>query len=876
MRNIFLVSIFILFCAPSPGTAQSGQEVVAAADVTGNWFNPGRDGEGCNLTLEGDNQSIILTCYSYLDKEQVWMIGSGTLGTDGNDDRLSIGSMVITSGAQFGSAFHADDVVREVFGGVVMQFTDCNSASITFDPIDPRFTRFETAYQKIVPGACNGNPLESTGTDAATIGNWFDPARDGEGIQVALEADGSTYVATYYTYLNGEQAWLIGTGRRDGTTIRFDDMTLTGGADYGPAFNPADVTRTPWGRMVVDIADCSRAKVSFDSDLPQFESFSVDMVKIVQGPCRALTLKGRVVDDAVVNATVIATVGDRIYETVTDENGNYELRVVVRSADEFVRLSARGSEAQPTVRFESMLGGAGRLIAEAGNDAVLSSAEDAQTDITHFTTAQFALVLQANQGSLPADDARLSQLAEAISIDDMIWGAAFIRLVVDGGRALPAGVADTLALLASEESMQSFFDSLSPDEQDQAYTDVLDNAPSSVAFTPESIPSEAVLYVPSPLGTVPPPGGGVVAMLQFDHPSAGSGTLRWVDELLNTPAGLQTTWTLENGVVTAIPATFRVIDHRTETCVSPGGIEIRSETFTLIDKWELRRVARADVDSVELRTYWRTFQSGVQKCNIQQFGHWKRGLLAFKSDRLPFAANDLHGARALPYLIVPADESFRRTTSAVFNFDTAQVEAPGLQSGFDLSYLNGRIVGTLTNMEGQVYGVEYRRYRSDGRKGDAVVALVTGPDGASAVVGGMSVAVDPDFTSTDIGAPTIYRSGLELGNFRGVSNGSFPFFIQLDTDGEVISIELGPTKNSPRTIGSSTWAVEDGRVVLRRIGGPANGARSRDWTPVAMDGNRMYVLERLYQFVSADDPESQFVMRSNFYDIVDEVQFERP
>ncbi|MDZ4348866.1 MAG: carboxypeptidase-like regulatory domain-containing protein [Xanthomonadaceae bacterium] len=884
MSRNSILSLALLAVIAAPALAQSSPEPILAQDLTGNWFNPSRDGEGCNLTLEGDDQSMILTCFTYLGGKQVWLIGSNTF--DEASGELVIDQFVITSGAQFGSAFRPEDVVREAWGRATLQFADCNTALIEFEPADARFTGFETAYQKIVPGPCNSDRMASASGDTTVIGNWFNPNRDGEGIQVALEGDGATYVATYYTYLNGEQAWIIGSGLLDGTTISFDNMTLTGGADFGPAFDPADVTRTPWGQMVLDITDCSLAQVTFNSALPAFEDFSTQMVKIVQGPCRALTLKGQVTDSPIADATVTAQVGDRQYQTVADANGDYELRVVARSGDEFVRLSATGSEAQPHVQFESLLGSAGRLIDEAGGDNVLSSDENAQTDVTHFTTAQFALMVEANQGAVPADDDSLALLTEGISADALVQGAALIQLVVDGGAALPDGVTDTLALLTDPEATQAFIDSLPEGALQQAIADVANTVPASVAFAPGNIPAEYALYFPSPVGTVQSFEGGAFALLRFDDTSGSSGTVEWLTKTLLPDASRS--WSLSGGVITVTPdalhGRFGISD-----CETPTGNSTLVGTIDEILRWELRRVARAGVDTIELKQFNAIRYVDPASCNdpLPPPREFSTNLLAFKTDTLPFAAADLVGAHMLPLVTIQAADdtlfdAFIR--SALFDFDTSRLDAPGMQAGFTAGLADGRIHATLTRADGSAsYDHEYRRYRSDGRKGSAVMAVVTRSDGARAIAGGMGVKADQSLTFTTTNAPGIYRSGLELGNFCCLGNGGSPFFIRLNDDAErtVTRASFNPTlRDQPTVDNNRKWSVEGDWLVLRRNGGSLDGLQTRRWLPVAQDGNRVYLVEQRWS-IDLDDDTGGFnnyldEQRSAFYDLVDAVQFERP
>ena len=118
-------------------------------------------------------------------------------------------------------------------------------------------------------------------------GNFYDPQRSGEGIQLTLENDGETFILTYYTYLDGEQVWLIGTGALEDGRIVFEDISMTDGADYGSAFDPDEVNVIAWGEIEMAFIDCNRAVLDIVSDLDEFEPFVVEMERIVPAVCGA-------------------------------------------------------------------------------------------------------------------------------------------------------------------------------------------------------------------------------------------------------------------------------------------------------------------------------------------------------------------------------------------------------------------------------------------------------------------------------------------------------------------------------------------------------------------------------------------------------------
>jgi hypothetical protein len=258
--------------------------VTPEAPLSGNWFNPARDGEGCQLTREANGSTYILTCYVYNQADpyatdHVWMIGAGSV----DDGAFVSTGMVITEGAQYGSAFDPDDVNRIPFGSVTMEFDDCNTADVIMDPVAPGFENVVLPMQKIVPVDCSGGIPDPA--NASRAGNWFNPDRDGEGFQLAVEGSDGLHVITFYTYLDGEPAWLIGAGTIQGDTIEFADTVITSGTGFGADFDPADVVRTPFGSLTLTFEDCNNATIVVDSDLPAFEDQTIELTRIVQGQC---------------------------------------------------------------------------------------------------------------------------------------------------------------------------------------------------------------------------------------------------------------------------------------------------------------------------------------------------------------------------------------------------------------------------------------------------------------------------------------------------------------------------------------------------------------------------------------------------------------
>jgi hypothetical protein len=62
--------------------------------------------------------------------------------------------MIITSGATFGSEFDAEDVIRETFGMITVDFSNCNNFTATVDSFLPEFSDIVLDVTKVIPAVC--------------------------------------------------------------------------------------------------------------------------------------------------------------------------------------------------------------------------------------------------------------------------------------------------------------------------------------------------------------------------------------------------------------------------------------------------------------------------------------------------------------------------------------------------------------------------------------------------------------------------------------------------------------------------------------------------------------------------------------------------
>lgn len=174
----------------------------------------------------------------------------------------------------------------------------------------------------------------------------------------------------------------------------------------------------------------------------------------------AVTLTGTVTDAPIANAVVTATVGGETFTATADASGNYSLAIEIEEANvgQFVTLNARGVGDQAFVEFTSLAGSFQSLLAQAGDDATLSSAENFATQITNVSTAEAVFLKQANGGQPITTDSALTTLSAQINAQDVLDLAAAIKLVVDDptNYSMPAGQTSILELASNPAARQTF------------------------------------------------------------------------------------------------------------------------------------------------------------------------------------------------------------------------------------------------------------------------------------------------------------------------------------------------------------------------------------------------------------------------------------
>lgn len=277
MRSIWVAVLlcFLALAAPAVHAAQppaprggvvQGPYWIGPAH-SGSWFQADRSGEGFILEILPDGNSVA-AWFTFPAAgeagEQLWLVASGG---EMRGDTLIFEQVTRSSGGRFGPAFDPAQVRPVFWGRWEFQFHDCNSATLRYrgDAIYGEGTRQLQRITSLDQLSCNGGRLLAAGGGRALQGlrsrngNWFVPARSGEGWFIEDLPDGRMLVYWFTFDTAGNPLWLIGQGQRTAQNTLSVDTYVVRGTRFGSGFDAAAVRQERWGRMEFDFHDCNNA-----------------------------------------------------------------------------------------------------------------------------------------------------------------------------------------------------------------------------------------------------------------------------------------------------------------------------------------------------------------------------------------------------------------------------------------------------------------------------------------------------------------------------------------------------------------------------------------------------------------------------------------
>lgn len=245
-------------------------EPVAKHKYSGSWFNPERDGEGFIVEVldrpgpGGVGSEIVVFWFTYgPNGDQSWMVGTGSLV-----GRVAEVDFEITSGASFGAGFDADDVARENWGSLKLEFLNCGQAHAQYAG-EYGSGQLDLARLSVIDGLDCAAPDDAVVSgSSAWSGAWFNPERSGEGfiLEFVGESDLLAYWFTYDT--DGRQMWMLGLGELDGSMQVDMTMQRTAGGEFGDEFDPENVQLEDWGEVSFQFGNCEEASYEWAAPEP--------------------------------------------------------------------------------------------------------------------------------------------------------------------------------------------------------------------------------------------------------------------------------------------------------------------------------------------------------------------------------------------------------------------------------------------------------------------------------------------------------------------------------------------------------------------------------------------------------------------------------
>lgn len=252
---------------------------------SGAYFDPARPGEGYFVDILEDGRAWV-TMFTYQAiggspaitvKEPTWFFGLGRV----------VGNSVVVpdlnelSGIEF--ATPVPGITRES-GALSLVFKDCDSGrdnpgtayfrskqlGIADVPVLSDLFTDAVRLSSVVPcGEAQPHPK------AGLSGNFFDPERNGEGIQVQWMPDGRVLVVWYTFAPEGGPIWMISDGATvEGNTVTAPMIYPAEPTAFGPDFDASEIGLEPWGTLTLEYTGCDTIELGFESEIEGFGSGS--------------------------------------------------------------------------------------------------------------------------------------------------------------------------------------------------------------------------------------------------------------------------------------------------------------------------------------------------------------------------------------------------------------------------------------------------------------------------------------------------------------------------------------------------------------------------------------------------------------------------
>lgn len=276
--------MLLLLAAMVPSTIAIGAQELSRVERghTAMWYDPARSGEGWTVEVLSES-SVAITWFTFDEfGSQRWLFGVGQILSDASGEFVEIDELLESSGGRFGPSFDPSQVQYTVVGEATLRFVDCDRGTFSFSAYGQSQSIDIVRLSRTMAAGCgpiHGVPGKPIAEHAAQSGNWYDLSHSGEGFQLHWSEDNSLLL-TWYSYdANGNQAWMIGVGNLEGSTVVFPTLYTASGARFGEAFQAEDVVLRSWGSLTLALT-CSEGTADYTSTAPGFGSGTQELVRL--------------------------------------------------------------------------------------------------------------------------------------------------------------------------------------------------------------------------------------------------------------------------------------------------------------------------------------------------------------------------------------------------------------------------------------------------------------------------------------------------------------------------------------------------------------------------------------------------------------------
>lgn len=253
-------------------------DVTITGNISGLWNNPEQAGHGLQLeVLDTPNgQSVLAAWFVFHHGEPVWLIGLGQV--EKNQVELN---MTVTDGTGFPVAdFDSTEINQTHWGTVKLVFESDRKGQLIWSSVVPEFNNGSMSIERFTQVA---NNTSNIGINGCHSGSWYNPDQDGHGfmIEVVASEPVNTMLITWYTYVNGQPYWVVGSGPVDGNNATILALSGTGGM-FPPLFESNQVVFENWGELNFTLLANDQAHISWNSGLEDFPAGEMNVVKFTQ------------------------------------------------------------------------------------------------------------------------------------------------------------------------------------------------------------------------------------------------------------------------------------------------------------------------------------------------------------------------------------------------------------------------------------------------------------------------------------------------------------------------------------------------------------------------------------------------------------------